>query len=347
MALKKIILTSVIAVICGLSVLAQDRNTTIENDSLQAIIYEETSDYIQIYKNRITAKLYYVDTSNSLMVQDRNSNFYVNLVPNKQNRIGASVAFRSIAISYAFAPNFLAKNKDNEDSKLFNLNFRTYFGKHWMQTLDFYNQKGFYIENKDASIYLPKTKSFKVGGSTSYIFNENFSFRAIATQDEKQLKSAGSFIPGIVYYYSKMDLVAEDPDPEFNLHSDLTTFDIALAPAYYYNFVPTKNLFLSLGVSAGIGLNYSESKDDVEHERLTSLLTEIDFRGAITYDIDNLYLGANYNYLILNHNSDRSSYVKDNIPFFQAYIGYRFKAPRKIVHTANDINDKIIPKSKD
>ncbi|MFB9051916.1 DUF4421 domain-containing protein [Formosa undariae] len=346
MALKKV-LFYIITLKCCFSVWSQDRIPTTENDSLHAIIYEETSDYIQIYKNRITAKLYYVNTSNSLMVQDRNSNFYVNLVPNKQDRIGASVAFRSIAISYAFAPNFLAKNKDNEDSKLFNLNLRTYFGKRWMQTLDFYNQKGFYIENKDASIYLPKTKSFKAGGSTSFILNENFSFRAIASQDEKQLKSVGSFIPGIVYYYSKMDFIAEDTDPANNFESDLTTFDIAFAPAYYYNFVPTKNLFLSLGISAGLGLNYSESKDSTTNESLTSLLTEIDFRGAITYDIDNLYLGANYNYLILNHNTDRSSYIKDNIPFFQAFIGYRFKAPRKVVNTANHFNEKITPKTQE
>ena len=326
---------------CYLSAFGQDNIPATENDTLQTIMYEETSDYIQIYKNRITAKLYYVNTSNSLMVQDRDSDIYFNLVPNKQDRIGASVAFRSIAISYAYAPNFLAENKDNEDSKLFNLNFRTYFGKHWMQTIDFYKQKGFYLENNEVSIYLPKTKSFKAGGSTSYIFNENFSFRAIASQDEKQLKSAGSFIPGIVYYYSKMDLIAENPDPDSNLNSDLTTFDIALAPAYYYNFVPTKNLFISLGFSAGLGLNYSESKDSVEKEHLTSLLTEIDFRGAITYDIDNLYLGANYNYLILNHNSDRTTYVNDDIPFFQVFIGYRFKAPEKLVNKADGFNKKF------
>lgn len=321
--------------------IAQDTITTPQKDSLAPIVYDIENDYIHIYKNRITAKLYYVNTSNSLRLSDRNSDLSFNLEPNKQNRIGGSVAFRSINLSYAFAPDFLAKNKDNEDSRLFNLNFRTYFGKHWMQTLDFYNQKGFYInqENTNVNVYMPDTKSLKIGGATSYIFNENFSFRAIASQDEKQIKSAGSFIPSIVYYYTYYHIRFDNEGLVDPIDSKSKSFDIAFAPSYYYNFVPTKNLFLSAGFSAGIGLNYSE--DSTEKEHLTSLLTELDFRGSATYDLDNLYLGVHYNYLILNHNSDRSTYVNDNIPYFQIFLGYRFKAPKKVVRKADDFNNKL------
>ncbi|PNQ74716.1 hypothetical protein C1T31_00820 [Hanstruepera neustonica] len=308
-----------------------------ENDS---IVYDIQTEYIEKFPNRITARLFYVNTSNSLKVNDRNSDLYFNLTPNKQNRIGASVSFRSLTISYSFAPNFLAENKDNENSKLFNLDFRNYFGRHWMQTLDLYQAKGFYLENRDINLYFPRIKSFKIGGATSYIFNENFSFRAIASQDEKQLKSTGSFIPRIVYYYTKLNIRGEDNSTDTELH----TFDIVFAPSYYYNFVPTKNLFISAGVSAGIGLNYSKNEDNnhiQDDESLTSLTTELNFRGSLTYDISSFYLGTHYNYLILNHNTDRSSYVNDNIPFFQIFAGYRFRAPKKLVRKADDINEKI------
>ena len=55
------------------------------------------------------------------------------------------------------ALDFLSENKDNEDSKLFNLGFRTYFGKHWMQSLELYQEKGFFVENhsQTISVFLP------------------------------------------------------------------------------------------------------------------------------------------------------------------------------------------------
>lgn len=308
-------------------------STSWAQDSIPEVIYEKHTAYKDLFPNRITARLFYVNTSNSLMIKDRNSNLFFKLNPNKQNRIGASVSFRSLTVSYSFAPNFLAENQDNDNSKLFNLNLRTYFGKHWMQTLDLYQEKGFYVENNDINIYFPRFKSFKIGGATSYILNKNFSFRALVSQDEKQVKSVGSFIPRLVYYYTQINLRTDND----SVDSKLESFDLAFAPSYYYNFVPTKNLFLSAGVSAGIGLNYSTSTD----ETMVSLLTELNFRGSLTYSINDFYLGTHYNYLILNHNTDRSSYVKDGIPFFQIFLGYRFKAPKKLVYKTDAINKKL------
>jgi hypothetical protein len=302
----------------------------------EEIIYKEESEYKVSYPNRITARAFYVNTSNSLQIKDRNSDDFFNLEPNKQNRIGASVSFRGITASYSFAPNFMAQNKDNENSKLFTFGLRTFFGKHFMQTFDLFNEKGFYLSDNSVSIYLPKTNNFKIGGATSYIWNENFSFRAITSQDEKQLKSTGSFIPRIIYYYSKFNLKTDLVNPPID--EDYKSFDIAFAPSYYYNLVPTKNMLLSAGVSAGIGLNYSKYEGE---DSLTTLLTELNFRGSATYDIDNLYLGAHYSYLILNHDADRSSRVEDNIPYFQIFVGYRFKAPKSLVEFADKLQNKL------
>lgn len=298
-------------------------------DLTDEIIYEQQTDYIQKFPNRITARLYFVNTSNSFVFKDRNSPDVFKLIPNKQDHIGASVSFKFLTISYGFAPKFLAENKDNEDSKLFNLNFRTYFGQ-FMQTLDLYKQQGFYLDGYETTTYLPDTKTFKIGGTTSYIFNDNFSFRAIVSQDEKQLKNAGSFVPNISYYYTR-HRIDSDNDSVFN------NFDLSIAPAYYYNFVPVKDLLLSAGASAGMGINYTTSKN----ESLTSLSTEINLRASVSYDISDFYLGSHYNYAIINHNSDRATYVKDNIPYFEVFLGYRFKAPKKWVKEVDKIENKL------
>jgi hypothetical protein len=334
----KLVIWTFIMCLTGFIGTAQDSIQSIVQDSLKPVVYDQENEYIHIYKNRITGRIFFVNTSNTINVNDRNSDVSFKLTPNKQDRIGASVSFRALTISYSFAPDFLAENKDNGDSKLFNLGFRTYFGKHWMQTLDIYNEKGFFAVNNNLSIPFPEFKSFKIGGATSFIFNENLSFRAIVSQDEKQIKSAGSFIPRIVYYYTKFNLKTDSVDEVLN------SFDIVFAPSYYYNFVPTKNLFISTGVSAGLGLNHSRNKDNnliKPDENLTSLVTEFNVRGSLTYDISDFYIGAHYNYLILNHNTDRSSYVNDAIPYFQIFAGYRFKASQKMVNKADHINEKL------
>ncbi|MGJ5642934.1 DUF4421 domain-containing protein [Formosa sp. S-31] len=337
MGLKKWILSIALILSFSTTYFAQDTNQTVENDSLAPIVYSEANDYIHIYKNRITARLFFVNTSNSLSVIDHENDINYDLAANKQNRIGASLAFRAINISYSFAPDFLSENKDNDDSKLFNFNIRTYLGKHWMQTLEIYKEKGFYIQNDDISFYLPRTKFFKIGGATSYILNENFSFRAIASQDEKQLKSVGSFIPSLVYYYTYYHVIWDMANPEDSIDGKSHSFDIALAPSYYYNFVPTKNLFISAGFSIGLGMHYSKEESGSE----TSLLSEVNLRGSVNYDIDNLYLGSHYNLLVLNYNTDSAINVSDNIPYFQIFVGYRFKAGRKMIKTADEFNNKL------
>lgn len=303
-------------------------------DGIPEVVSSDSIKYKVQFPNKITGRLFFVNTSNSVNIRSRNQvkDEDYNLIPNKQDRLGVSVAFRAIALSFSFAPGFMAENKDNEDSKLFNLRLKSFFGK-WMQTINLYKQRGFFIEIPELNInsYLPSVKSFKIGGSTSYILNDNFSYRAIVSQDEKQVVSAGSFIPSIVYYYSKYDLIDGEIDEDF------FSYDLAFAPSYTYNWVPSKNFLISAGGSIGIGVNYSKT----DTESLTSFLTELNFRSSIVYDKNNLYLGGHYSYLVLNHDADRTSYIRDNIPFFELFIGYRFKAPKKLVTKANAFDEKL------
>ena len=148
----------------------------------------------------------------------------------------------------------------------------------------FFIEKGFFIDIPELDIneYFPNFKTRKTGGTLSYILNKDFSFRAIVSQDEKQLVSAGSFIPNFFFYYTDYELKSE------GINEDIYSYDMALAPAYYYNFVPSKNILLSAGGSAGLGLNITKSGD----ESLSSLLTELNFRASVVYDKNNLYLGC-------------------------------------------------------
>ena len=90
------------------------------------------------------------------------------------------------------------------------------FIKRFIQEFEYNKIKGFYIENTedftanwvkdtDPYIQLGNLGVKRFGGKTSFVINRNFSFKALLMQNQKQLKSAGSFVPSISYYYSELN----------------------------------------------------------------------------------------------------------------------------------------------
>ena len=298
------------------SIFAQNKNTD--------------STYIRPFPEKITARISLVNTGNSFFINDRENGINYNLKPNTREYLGFSLLFRSIELDFGFLPDFLKQNKDNGSSRLFNLNFRMFLGQ-WMQTLNLYNQKGFFADLNDIEIALTGVKTFKIGGATSYIFNQNFSFRAVGFQNEWQRKSAGSFIPALHYYYTTFDI--EDSGAS----SKSTSFDIAIAPAYYYNFVFKENFIFGMGASVGIGYNHNDLGD----RSVNSTLFEFGGRAVLGYNSEVFFAGINSSINIYEHASDRSVRVEDSISFLEFYIGYRFNAPKLFIQTADKVNNYL------
>ncbi|WP_321539791.1 DUF4421 family protein [Flavobacterium piscinae] len=198
------------------------------------------------YNEKVIFSVYYTDISNSFEAKLNNSAQadYFEFIPNKREQIGVNLSYKFIDVSYGFSPSFFEINKDNKNSKLFSLSTRFYHKK-WMQLLTFINQKGFYVSQGSNELYFERLRTIKIGGTTSYIFNENFSFRTIANQKEWQSKSAGSFIPNFSFYYTNFDLNDED----FSDSSDV--YLLSLSPSYFYNWVINDHFLLSGGVILG------------------------------------------------------------------------------------------------
>jgi hypothetical protein len=282
--------------------------------------------YFKKFDDNISTKLSINSTSNSFVLNDVANNSRYDIVPNDRERIDLSLGYRAIAVSFGFAPNFLATNRDNNDSKLFNLNFRA-FHKQWTQSFDLYSQRGFYLKTGDVSVVLPDMKTFKIGGQTSYVLNENFSFRAMSAQSEWQQKSAGSLIPTLSLYYTKLRFKIEDFDETALIYT------AAISPAYYYNFVIQKNFYISLGTAPGIGIEYVDS--DI------SALYQIEFNAALGYASDTFFAGINSNVKSFTSNTGSDVQWGDAVARGEIYVGYRFKPPKKLTEIAKKINEKL------
>lgn len=274
--------------------------------------------YFKTYDDKVIASLYYLDVSNNFQFVNTNSNgtkTTLDLIPNRREQIGLCVSYKFVDISYGFSPQFFDVNKDNGNSKLFNISTR-FIVKQWMQTLSFINQKGFYISEGATTVLFPNLRSTKIGGVTSFIFNPNFSFRTIANQKQWQTKSSGSFIPNFSFFYTNFDL--NDGNP--NSRSDI--FEITVSPSYYYNFVINNKVLISAGLSIGGGI--SNIDGDV------SRILESSGSLKIGYNTDSFYTFCNVNYIAFLQNSEAKIQLNDNVSSLNATLGYRFNPPRKL-----------------
>ena len=128
----------------------------------------QDSRYKEAFPDKITFRMALQTTSNNFTLRDKITRNKTEFIPNDKSYLGLSVLFRFLEVDFGYAPNFLSENKDNGDSKLITFNIRTFFGQ-FMQTVDIYKQKGFFIRTQDLTLPIDELKTFKIGG-TSVIF---------------------------------------------------------------------------------------------------------------------------------------------------------------------------------
>jgi hypothetical protein len=284
--------------------------------------------YFKTYDDKVIASLYYLDVSNNFQFVNTNTDgtkTTLDLIPNRREQIGMSVSYKFADISYGFSPQFFDVNKDNGNSKLFNISTR-FIVNQWMQTLSFINQKGFYVKEETLTIPFPKLRSTKVGGVTSYIFNPNFSFKTIANQKEWQTKSSGSFIPNFSFFYTNLDL--NDGNP--NSKSDI--FEMTVSPSYYYNFVINNRVLVSAGLSIGGGIS------NIDSDISGILESSASFKAG--YNTDSFFSFLNVNYIAFVQNSDAKIQLNDTVSTLNVTVGYRFEPPKKVKESFETIHQK-------
>jgi hypothetical protein len=291
---------------------------------------QEDSTYIKKFPEKITIRALGRRISNSYRLSSLNDDATLLLKPNARDKIGLSAQYRSVEIGFGFTPRFLWRNKQLEKSRLVLANLRLYLGR-WIKQIEVYYQRGFFGQIEGVELAYPNFKTTKIGGSTAFSFNRNFSFRALTSQHEWQKKSAGSFVPRLFYYYTHFNWDYDDFG--FDTHS----YDLAIGPGYHYNWVIQKNLMLSAGANTAAGLNISNSDDDT----LTSFLYEGGLRLAFGYNSDNFFTGFDCNLRVFEHNERRDVRVDDRITTIEFYVGYRLDAPKKLLKLSDKINAKL------
>lgn len=270
------------------------------------------------FENVLAIQAFTLNTQNTFTLNYTADDIIVDLTPDQKTTLGIAVQYDIISFSVGFAPKFFADNKERQGGKMTSFSFNMFPGR-FMQHFDLYYQKGINLEVREGGeIYLPGLKTLKIGGNTSYFFNRNFSFKASAFQNAKQLKSAGSFAPTLSYYYTEFDSRREP----LIAGGKSYYVDVALAPAYYYNWVIGKNFLLSSGASLGAG--FSTSVDD---RTVTTFLVNGSLHLAPGYNGERWFGGLNARALFFSRATESNVEMGDAIAYTTFFVGYRFDEP--------------------
>lgn len=287
--------------------------------------------YIQKFPDKISAQLFTLNTYNNFTINYGNEGIIVDLVPNRKTTLGVAVQYDILFLSIGFAPKFFTDNKDNKNSKMTSFSFSLFPGQ-WAQYFDYIYQKGMTLEVDQGSLYFSTMKTIKLGGSTAYIFNKNYSVNALSFQSERQVKSAGSFIPALSYYYTQLS-----GDASEGIGGKTYFIDVAISPGYNYNWVIAKKFLVAGGFSLGAG--FTKTVDD--EVNTTTFLSTASLNISFGYNSDTFYGGIQSKGVASSHSANSSATMSDAVTYATIFFGYRFDAPGFLNRERNKIKEKL------
>ena len=288
-----------------------------------------SNEYIELYDDYVKVRLGFSNSFNSFHIKDDADNLDFTLAPNQRLKTTLTFIYKFIEFDIGYTPEFIRFNKDDASkgkTSYYNLGTRFYFGK-WLQSLQYSKTKGFYVDKDDVgtteNILFPNFQVTRYGGSTAYSFNPNFSLRSIFLQSEWQKKSAGSFVPSISYNFTQIK--NDDPSKD-------NVIDVAMGPAYYYNWIIKDRFMVAPGIYGGVGYNHTKTvyDDATPDEVVDGLSLQTQLRLTLSYNSEKFYTGATASLNTFYYDADPKIHLQDRQQFFEFYVGYRFKGPDRI-----------------
>lgn len=277
--------------------------------------------------------------------------------PNSISQTTLSANYSFISASVNFAPRFFPGNRDNTEkgktrSRGLALNF--YFN-HWLQELSYTRTKGYYLENTasflpnwedgDPYIQFPDLVYKNFQGMTGYKFNRKFSMNALASQSERQLNSAGSFIPQLLYRYYILDDRTKLLNPGQSTQRS-NSMELVLGAGYYHTFVLKRNIYFALGLTPGFGylfmqLNTRETGGTSYQTHQRHALARIDSRIGLGYNGKRIF-GGLYATAFVSSYQETEQVVNGNARlFFKLFFGYRIPAPSVLIEKVTLVKQKL------
>ena len=324
----------VVLIIAFFNIQAQTPDTTrvlIENN------------WIEKMNNKIAVDVSINNSYNTFQLENGTEKY--NIYPNVPANIKFKVNYDFISLGIQFKT--IGEEKELKgNSKSFEIKTALIF-KHWFTDVSYNKVKGYYLENTDEYvanweegnpyIQFPNLHYQRISASAGYSLNPKFSFRSLTSQTERQLKSAGSFIPVVNFDY----YIIDDKSSEIN-NEKSKSIEVSIGPGYAHTFVVKEKFYLSLGLSTSIGSRNTKStthlpEGNIENNQNNSIF-RVNTKISIGYNGRKFYSGVysnNYN----EENKDASN-INTRV-FFQIFFGMRLDSPGYLKRFIAKVKSKI------
>jgi hypothetical protein len=273
--------------------------------------------------------------------------------PNATTNLRYNLNYRFISLGFSMSPDFIPGNGDENrkgETKSFSLG-STFIFKHSFFEVSYDRVKGYYLDNTadfttldpgDPYIQFPDLRYTGFSLSAGYYNNSRFSFRSLTSQTERQLKSAGSFMPTFNLRYYIVDDTSGTPGTQKS-----NNWEASVGPGYAYTFVAKEKYYLSLGGQALVGylhtklttrLNTGENISDQNN-----VLFRWDGRVGVGYNGDRFYSGLYGTLSGTQYKQENTTVVNhDTRVFYHLFLGIRLDAPNYLKEKVGDFEDRYL-----
>jgi hypothetical protein len=257
-----------------------------------------------------------------------------------------SFNYKFLSVGYSYVPKIYPGNNDDElkgNTRASGLSFSFSFDK-WLHDVRLGKIQGLYLHNTADHVpgfmegqtpyaQLPNLKIASFRGASRYKFNPNYSLKAVRSQTEIQLKSAGSVLAGLVYSY--YDIRNQSPDTSLIISQKSQSVEIAATAGYYYTLVINKHWYGALGVTPGWGINYAYAETNVNNETIPSEnalgVVRLTVGLGVGYNAEHLFFGGEVEaYKTSRRVNDSLIALATYNAYVQVFVGYRFHAPKEV-----------------
>ena len=260
--------------------------------------------YIKPFDNKLSLRTY---LSMKFLSMEQESNGEIKkFMPNTPMSLGLGVSVNNTIINLSYGQG-LSFMKDPEKGKTKAFDFQIHnYGRKFIIDLFIQKYHGFYTsDNSDKNIQLyPDLNIQQYGAFGQYVFNnKKFSYKAAFNQNEKQLKSAGSFLIGGGVYFTK---IGSDSSFVHKSRNSLRNFQFGVSGGYAYTWAINKRWFTSGSITTGINFG-TERINDFGKQRIEIYPTFFP-RISAGYNKEKWSLGLSYvNNLIFSSFSDNNN----------------------------------------
>ena len=282
--------------------------------------------------------------------------FKLVLGPNETNSLSFGFSYRYLDLGLSFTPQFLNAGQD-EDKKgqSERFSFRTSFSMYRFNlSIDLNSVKGFYLKNSaefvrgalpdTPYVLFPDLKVNNFGIMLRYNVNRKFSTAALTSGTQIQLKSAWTVLPTFQFATFRFNTDSKTT----GVHNESTfSTDLNLLLPVAGTLVISPKFSASLGIGPSFGVDFFKSVSLDDSNRIavtkgTKLITGYSVQTAISFHSGRFFSGIESRYRSYGHKIEDVSRMIKQYSYFQAYIGWRLRAPGFAKKTLDWVN-KISP----